>query len=200
MLVCMSAATLELPAGWPRGAITATDYLAFGETEFRTELFEGQIIVNASPMTRHARASLRLAMALMSAMPERLEVLQDVDVDLELAPPAEPGSVLRPDLVVIEQAALTRIDDHGGILRASDVVLAVEIVSPTSKRMDRVVKRNAYADAEIPNYWIVDLDPPISVLAHHRAGEFGYADGGEITGTFRTTEPFGFELELDRLR
>lgn len=79
-------------------------------------------------------------------------------------------------------------------------MLAIEIVSPGSSRTDRVAKRHEYADAGIPHYWILDLDRPISLLTCHLAGEFGYADGGEHTGTFRATEPFVFELDLETLR
>ena len=40
------------------------------------------------------------------------------------------------------------------------------------------LKRDEYADAGIPHYWIVDLDEPVSLIACHLAGEFGYVDGG----------------------
>jgi hypothetical protein len=75
----------------------------------------------------------------------------------------------------------------------------VEIVSPGSKRMDYVIKRGEYADAGIPHYWIIDLDPPMSLLACHLAGELGYADDGERTGRFTTTEPYPLTIDLDQL-
>jgi Uma2 family endonuclease len=86
------------------------------------------------------------------------------------------------------------------VFEAPDLVLAVEILSPGSRRMDHVMKRAEYADAGIPHYWILDLDEIVSLLACHLAGEFGYVDGGAITGTFRTTEPFAVEIDLDALR
>ena len=36
-------------------------------------------------------------------------------------------------------------------------------------------------------------------IACHLAGEFGYVDGGAVTGVFRTTEPFPVEIDLDAL-
>jgi Uma2 family endonuclease len=83
---------------------------------------------------------------------------------------------------------------------ASDVLLAVEVVSPGSRRTDHVMKRAEYADAGIPHYWIVDLDEPMSLLDCHLAGEFGYVDGGAVTGVFRTIEPFPLEIDLETLR
>jgi hypothetical protein len=62
-----------------------------------------------------------------------------------------------------------------------------------------VIKRSEYADADIPHYWIIDPDPPLSLLSCHLAGPFGYGDSGEVTGTFVTTAPFPVRIELDRL-
>ena len=45
-------------------------------------------------------------------------------------------------------------------LTAADVLLAVEILSPGSRRTDRVIKRAEYAATGILHYWIVDLDGP----------------------------------------
>jgi hypothetical protein len=33
----------------------------------------------------------------------------------------------------------------------------------------------------------------------HLAGEFGYADGGAVTGRFAATEPFSVDIDLDTL-
>jgi Uma2 family endonuclease len=66
-----------------------------------------------------------------------------------------------------------------------------------SARTDHVLKRSEYADAGIPQYWIVDPSEPVSLLAGHQAGEFGYADDGAVTGRFATTEPFPVEIDLD---
>jgi hypothetical protein len=46
----------------------------------------------------------------------------------------------------------------------------------------------------------VDPSEPVSLLACHQSGEFGYADGGAMTGTFTATEPFPVEIDLEGLR
>jgi Uma2 family endonuclease len=56
------------------------------------------------------------------------------------------------------ESNLARID-------AADVLLAVEILSPGSRRTDRVAKADEYAEGGILHYWIVDLDAPISLTA-----------------------------------
>ncbi|GDY30013.1 hypothetical protein GTS_16460 [Gandjariella thermophila] len=59
-----------------------------------------------------------------------------------------------------------------------------------------MIKRGEYADAGIPYYWIIDLDPPVSLIAHHLAGEFGYADDGEHTGTHTARDPWPLTIDL----
>jgi Uma2 family endonuclease len=115
-----------------------------------------------------------------------------------LAPPEAPGTVRRPDVVVATDDARLRVRREGGVVRASEVVLVVEVVSPGPTRTD-LAKRDEYADAGIPHYWILDITEPISLLACHLAGEFGYADGGTVTGTFTATDPFPVEIDLDAL-
>jgi Uma2 family endonuclease len=196
----MSAVPLGRPELRPPRLLTVAEYLELGETESGyTELYEGHMIVSPSPKPRHSTASRRLANAIEEALAPGYQVHQDVDVDLRLAAPDEPGFVPRPDLVVVLDEAAQRVDDQGGVLLASDALLVVEIVSPSSRRMDRVVKRDEYATAGIPHYWIVDIAEPVSIMACHLAGEFGYADGGEITDIFTTSAPFPFEVELARL-
>jgi Uma2 family endonuclease len=184
----------------PHHLMTVSEYLEIGEVESGyTELDEGRLLLSPSPTYRHGRANGRLWAALDAQLPSHLAAVPDVDVDLQLAPADGPGTVRRPDVVVVMRAALDRIDREGGVFRASEAALAVEIVSPGSRRRDRILKRAEYADAGIPHYWIVDLDTPVSLIACHLAGEFGYVDGGSVTGVFRTIGPFPFEVDLEAL-
>jgi len=63
-----------------------------------------------------------------------------------------------------------------------------------------VTKRGEYADAGIPDYWIVDLDQPVTLLACHLAGEFGYQDAGTAAVMVTIREPYEFTINLDQLR
>ena len=73
-----------------------------------------------------------------------------------------------------------------------------ELVADTH-RIDHVHKRADYADAGIPNCWIIDIDEPISLTACRLTDEFGYVDDQVATGTFRTEVPFPVEIDLGRL-
>jgi len=184
----------------PGRLLTIADYLALGEDDrYRWELLEGNLIMSPSPTPRHMIALKRLTRQLEEALPPHLEVVPDVDLDLQLAGPDQPGTVRRPDLVVVSKDELARVDREGGLLHASAAALVVEIVSPGSRRTDLIIKRGDYADAGIPHYWIVDLDAPVSLVVCHLAGALGYQDGGAVTGVFESAEPFPARLELDAL-
>jgi Uma2 family endonuclease len=181
--------------------LTIAEYQELGETESGyTELVEGRLLMSPSPAPGHNIASGELFVQLKQQVPAAFRVIQDIDVDLELTSPAQPGFSRRPDLVVVHRDAVERVSREGGMLRASEVAVIVEIVSPGSRRTDRVAKRSEYADAGIAHYWIVDLTDTVSVVACHLAGEFGYQDTGDLTGSFETTEPFPVRLDLDQFR
>jgi Uma2 family endonuclease len=193
-----------LPLPPKRLPLTVADYVALGEDPdgVRYELQEGNLVMAASPIPEHQRCILRLGARLEAALPAHLDVFPDVDVDLQLVAPRRPGTVRRPDLAVVTRAGFERRRREGGVLRASEVVLAVEIVSPGSERTDQVVKHLEYSDAGIAHYWVVDLGEPDDrpqLTAHHLAGEFGYMDAGPVVGTFATTEPFPVRIDLDAL-
>ncbi len=46
-----------------------------------------------------------------------------------------------------------------------DLLLAVEVLSPSSRRRDVGDKLTAYRDAGVPSYWVVDPDRPAAAGA-----------------------------------
>ena len=159
-------------------------------------------MMSPRPVPDHKLCLRRISRSVEDQLPAGLEVLPEVDVDLQLVLDDRPATVRAPDLVVVPRVALERVRREGGLHRAAEVVLALEIISPGSRRVDTVLKRSEYADAGIPHYWIVDLGEPgdrIMLTAHHLAGEFGYAGPGPVTDVFAATEPFPVRIDLDAL-
>ncbi|WP_132116844.1 Uma2 family endonuclease [Actinocrispum wychmicini] len=190
----------QLPTDTEVHLYTVGEYAALGETEYRTELQEGIIVMSPSPKLRHMKGLLALARQIEDQLPEGLGVVAEIDVDLEFDEPDEPGTVRQPDLIVGDEAAFERAEDQGKLIRAADVLLAVEFVSPGSRRMDNRVKRAEYADAGIPNYWIIDVNKGLSLLACELTRDSGYVDSGPIIGsTFTTTKPFPMTVDLTKL-
>ena len=175
--------------------LTVAEYLELGETPSGySELTEGRVLITPSAAFDHNYCADELRDQIKGQLPPHLLCVRDLDVDLGLAPPDQPGYCRRPDVLVVKRSARDRIRREGGILRALDVVVAGEVISPGSRRTDTVVKRAEYADAGIPHYWILDLTEPVSLLALHLAGEFGYAVTGEHVGRIAIIEPFAVHL------
>ena len=88
----------------------------------------------------------------------------------------------------------------------SDLLLAVEALSPTTARADWHVKRSTYQEARIPEYWIVDLDAlgkspigrlvPISGTDGRTGRHYDYFAYLAANGFRTMTLPFAGGLEL----
>src|SRR5262249_51448455 len=129
------------------------------------ELQEGVLIVTPRPLRPHARAAFRIAKQLDDQLPASLEAIIEFEVCVDAT---FPPTVRVPDVVI------TRKEGPSRRLNGPDTQVAIEVVSPGSRRTDLVTKRSEYADAGIEHYWIVELGPPVTLTALHLAGEFGY--------------------------
>ena len=78
----------------------------------------------------------------------------------------EPATNLQPDMSV---AKLPIPHDVRGVDYRP--LLVVEIMSPTSGRIDLLLKRDAYQRIGIPSYWIVDPQPPALTVLELLDGE-----------------------------
>lgn len=160
----MTALPLQQPEGLH--LLSVAEYAALPEsTDGHFELQEGIVMMSPRPRLDHQAYLIELAAELRQQIPRHLQVIPEVDVDMELVPRGAPGFVRVPDLVVVPRTARKRVRAESGILRASEIVLAIEIISLSSRRMDTVIKHAEYADAGIPHYWIIDIEPPISLVS-----------------------------------
>jgi Uma2 family endonuclease len=161
----MTAVT-TLPFG---RALTRDDVAALPDDGHRYELLDGALIVTPAPSPRHQRASGRLYRLLDDAAPPELLVLYaPLDVVLDEA------TVLQPDIVVAPRTAFTARDLSGA------PTLAVEILSPSTRRIDLVLKHDRYRSAGCAAYWVVDPDEP-SVRAW-RLDDDAYVQVGHAVG------------------
>jgi Uma2 family endonuclease len=123
----------------------ARDAAPYGE---RWELVDGEVLVTPSPHWTHQRIVGRLFSRLdeyVRAQGLGEAFVSPLDVKLE------PGLVLQPDVLVVPAGELRR---HSDIVRR--LLLAVETVSPSSARYDRVTKRPHYQRHQVSEYWIAD--------------------------------------------
>ena len=181
--------------------LTAAEYAELGEDEplRRIELLEGNLVMSPNPTARHMLASGSLYRQIADQLPSELVAIYGVGLDLQLVAPDEPGTVRAPDLVVVPRAEVDRAVREGGLLPASGAVLVVEIISAGSRRTDTLIKRAEYADAGIAHYWIVELEPQVSLRACRLVPGSGYHDDGPATGTFVAAAPWPVRLDLAAL-
>ncbi|GGM38935.1 hypothetical protein GCM10011608_24570 [Micromonospora sonchi] len=128
-----------------RADYTLEDLLALPDDAPRVELVDGVIQVTPSPTLGHQDISslLWLWLWLRSHAPAHLRATQAVGVGLSH------NTSRQPDVVLCRAG----LPSDRSRLRPTDVVLAVEVVSPGTRRVDRFAKPGEYAAAGIPFYW-----------------------------------------------
>jgi Uma2 family endonuclease len=116
------------------------------------ECIDGVLLVTPAPRVVHAVAlaelSGRIVLCLAGREARRRVITSTADLRIE------PTAVVQPDLFVLREAgtAKTRLDDP------TCAVLIVEVLSPSTAKRDRGIKREFYQRVGVPEYWIVDLD------------------------------------------
>lgn len=173
----ISASTMEIlddPPAHPSskvGPYRRRDFLRLPE-EPRCELIEGRFYRMAAPQTIHQVVALVLWRHLDAVALRHAGLALGAPLAITLAA----HTVVQPDVVYLDRRA-RRSEIAGHIDGIPD--LAVEVLSPSSDWRDREVKRRLYAEAGVPEYWIVDpverrmefliLDSPAGDPAAYRA-------------------------------
>ena len=131
---------------------TVEEVWQFPEDGNRYELVHGELLVTPSPRLAH-----------QVVVGELYAILREY-----LKPHREPGRVLlspaditwgsdedlvQPDVFV---AASDEVKTTWDQVRT--LLLAAEVVSPSSTRYDRVTKRRLYQERRVETYWVVDAD------------------------------------------
>lgn len=174
---------------WPRDLLSLADWEALPEdTSRHFELVDGVIAVNARPTPRHQRVSRRLATVLERALAPRWGAEIEIELVIDGGTPA---TVRAPDVVVAREGA---VDDRPRLL-PGDVLAVVEVLSPGTRRTDRIAKVADYAEAGIECYLLVEPGPP-TVLTELRLRDGAYEQVAEHTGTAGITLD-GIDVAID---
>jgi Uma2 family endonuclease len=117
----------------------------------RYELVDGQLLVTPSPNWTHQTAVVLLVTALKEFLKHQsVGAASTSPFDVELAP----ESLVQPDVFVVPAHEARRLLRE---MPARELLVAAEVLSPSSGRHDRVTKRPHY-QRHVPEYWIIDLD------------------------------------------
>ena len=172
-----------------KAKLTYDDYANLPGDE-RYELIDGELILVASPREIHQRIIKILFRIIVSAEDDGLGWVYFAPFDVVLTD----NDVVQPDLLFISR-------ERAGIITAANVQgapdLVVEILSPSTSRLDRTRKRELYGRHGVKEMWLVEpQEGKIWVLLLRDgkldvAGEYGYGQ------SFNSETLGGLTIDLD---
>lgn len=175
------------------------EYLTYNDdTDNRYELVDGELVMVPLPTADHSDVVDLLSEAIKSAISKQKQtwrIKRDVGVYVGVNPQTGLDRSRTPDLTVFtaEQWAEIKADKTKAAVSKTAPLLAVEIVSPSSKKKDYETKEQEYKAVGVLEYWIVDLrQSKVSVLVLVK-GEYQVT---EYTGSQQIISPIFSELNL----
>ena len=154
------------------------------EHDVRYELIDGMVVVSPPPGMPHERRFGPVFGALYAAVPPHLEVFGP-GLELHYAG----RSFVMPDVSV---ARRVDADQHEDGLYAPPL-LVVEILSPSTRRKDLLLKRSIYAEFGVPGYWLVDPGARELTVLTLRDGVYEETARGS---RLELTEPYPVTIDL----
>jgi Uma2 family endonuclease len=171
-----------------QGRLTYADLESLPNDGKRYEIIAGRLFVNGSPSTYHQRVSRRLQHQLYTQIElaghgEVFDAPMDVVLDAH--------DVVEPDLIVILRAQLAIITPENiqGV-----PALLVEILSPSTRAVDRGDKHRLYERSGVPEYWVVD--PEARAVDRFVLGPDGYGLAQRCTETIEFGGVPGVRVDL----
>ena len=139
----------------PDKRYTYADYLTWDDND-RWELIDGiPINMTPAPGTRHQRVSGRLFNQFFNYLEGKTCEVFSAPFDVRLEENATKNEeilhTVQPDLVVI--CDKNKLDERG-CKGSPDLV--VEILSPSTSKLDKQIKKKIYEKFNVTEYWIVD--------------------------------------------
>jgi Uma2 family endonuclease len=128
---------------------TVDDLFELPDDGNRYEVLGGSLVVSAAPAPKHQWIADELRYVLRGLHLPGVRALTGTAVRL----PNGDGPI--PDIVVTTADVIA--SSRG--LPANEVHTVIEVVSPSNAMVDRAYKREVYAEAGIPCYWRVEVDP-----------------------------------------
>ena len=153
------------------------------DDKLKMELDDGVLYIMPRPRLRHQSAQNELIYYFRSHFRAFAEPPGEVYADFVVALPAELPRLFAPDLSIVLRGSEVVVNDRM-IEGAPDIVM--EILS-TDRNRDLVRKRQVYATAGIPEYWIFDWLNDTALQLELRNGQ--YVERAVLTGDDTLTTP-----------
>ena len=189
-VTCGNGTTIDLTP--LDGIWTQAQYLRLTDhSRLLLEFTDGRIEILTMPTDRHQAILQFLFVALLPFMGRIGGVVRFAPLRLHI----RDGKFREPDIVLVRDADDSRRQND--YWRGADLVM--EVVSPDDPDRDIRVKRLDYAEAQIPEYWIVNpIDESVTVLA---LGNDAYEEHGAFGRGQRAESALleGFSIEVSEL-
>lgn len=140
---------------------TSEDYWNLPEGE-RAELIDGQLYAMAPPSRIHQELVMELAATLRDHIKSHNGNCKVYPAPFAVNLNADDEIYVEPDISVI--CDKNKLTDRG-CTGAPDFI--IEIVSPSSRKMDYSTKNTLYCNAEVREYWIVDPAKERTTVYHY---------------------------------
>lgn len=169
---------MEAMTALPR-SLTVHDLADQPDDGHRRELIDGVLVVSPAPRLAHQRAVRQLLILLTAHCPDGLEVL-----------PAPFDVVLAEDTLVQPDILVTRTTDLTDTNLPTAPLLALEVLSQSTRLFDLNTKKARHEIAGTAAYWVFDPDTPS--LTAWELDEGGYLQVAHVVGaqTFHASHPF----------
>ena len=133
-----------------RARMSAADYIASPQSAHKSDLIEGVFVMASPASLEHAAVQQFMITTLSNFVNQhRLGIVLGENAAYRL----NDDNVYQPDVSFLSNA---RLHLAGEVYVDGAPDLAVEIISPSSRRYDAFEKRINYARAGVPEYWLVD--------------------------------------------
>ena len=151
---------------------TYKDYKNWPE-DYRCELIDGVVYMMASPLAWHQRMVLDLGSQLSRFFEGKTCEPFVAPFDVRLFPQLDESDeyVVQPDVFVVCDEK--KLEDERFCNGAPDFI--IEVISPSSKSIDLMTKKNLYQQAGVREYWVVGRERVyVYLLNQGRYDEFVY--------------------------
>ncbi len=181
---------------WPiQGDWTYEDYLRLPDDRNRYEVIRGYLYVTPPPIYDHQYALGEAYLGLTTFVRDRaLGVVLMAPFAIRL--PYRIGDPVEPDLLFIRSENQPRPGDKY-FQGVPDLV--VEVLSPSTRRVDLRIKLAAYRDAGIPEYWVIDPYARTMVVYRLETGEYVELCRGGVGETVLSAVLPGLQVEVASL-
>jgi Uma2 family endonuclease len=173
----------------PQHRMTVDEFLAWAEgQEGRYELYHGVVYAMAPERAQHAEVKFAVQTALAKA-------IRRAGLPCHMLPD---GMTVRvAEDTAHEPDALVYCGDKvpGSVLEIPNPVIVVEVLSPSTRRIDAAAKLAGYFSlSSVMHYLIVDPDKPLVI--HHARAEGGMIASRILRDGALTLEPPGMEVAV----